>query len=563
MIVARLTLFLCWQKKGKKKFIDKKSATTFVVLSRGGSGDGPGDSGVGEKVFVPVKPPNFPRDKKWRPQITLDDRSSKEALGDESALLQGGRAGEVGAQVGNFRADDFSLGEYGFPDDGYDYSQHFAPMGGGQFFAAAHLGDVTAANRLAKGEEKKKDDGAAAPASQAAGTRAAPPPTQPDFSVVDAVGAGDRIYEHPAAAAAAQAASAKAAEDRFADAESEEAEVLRALESSDDDQPEDKDWVLNDDFLAAAQGKPAPEASGARGVRFADASFSDDDDDDSFRDDDDDDGESYTDSDEGFRGGHASSSRQGVTQFEERRGGALDDYLEHMMEREYNDEQLGEGPEELLHASSALRGTVFANDLGSVLDEYLDGRKLRSTDAYHIGEELDEEQKKKTLELAKKALEKDGDDDVVYVDQVVEDPQWDCASILSTYSNLANHPQVLKDDTLKPKAPKGKSAKPLKFADQAALDEKGKDEEQKTGNAAEGQEGEADAGGDLVVNKGQARPREETAEEKKARKAAIKEERRLARAAKKQLKGAYKAEASSQKRHVDSVPFYGKSTIPL
>lgn len=55
----------------KKKYIDKKKATTFVVLNRGADA-----TNATEKVFQPVKPPNFPRDQKWTPQMTLDDEES-------------------------------------------------------------------------------------------------------------------------------------------------------------------------------------------------------------------------------------------------------------------------------------------------------------------------------------------------------------------------------------------------------------------------------------------------------------------------------------------------------
>ena len=39
--------------------------------------------------------------------------------------------------MGPYRQDDFAFGEYGFEDDGYDYSQHFRPRGQGHFMSAS------------------------------------------------------------------------------------------------------------------------------------------------------------------------------------------------------------------------------------------------------------------------------------------------------------------------------------------------------------------------------------------------------------------------------------------
>ncbi len=65
------------------------------------------------------------------------------------------------------------------------------------------------------------------------------------------------------------------------------------------------------------------------------------------------------------------------------------------------------------------------------------------------------------------------------------------------------------------------------------------------------------------MNKGVARKKEETPEQRKARKAAVKAERKAARETKKSLKMSYKAEAASQKTHVNAVPFYSQTVIPM
>ena len=175
-------------------------------------------------------------------------------------------------------------------------------------------------------------------------------------------------------------------------------------------------------------------------------------------------------------------------------------------------------------------------------------RKLRSNDAYVYGDTMDVDQKSKTLELGKQALATE--DQVEVIEQVVEDQQWDCESILTTYSNVANHPKMIAAErSAKAKlAAENRHQETLKFADHEERDD--------------GDEGE-EAEDDQRVNKGERRARNESAEEKKARKTAVKEERRVAREAKKQLKATYKHEAGAQKQHVDNVPFYGKSKIPM
>jgi protein LTV1 len=77
--------------------------------------------------------------------------------------------------------------------------------------------------------------------------------------------------------------------------------------------------------------------------------------------------------------------------------------------------------------------------------------------------------------------------------------------------------------------------------------------------------GEKKAGPELQLpkNKGAARKKEETAEERKLRKQSVKSERKQARAAKKSLQQSYKSEAKTQQKHVNAVPFYAQTVIPM
>lgn len=243
------------------------------------------------------------------------------------------------APVGNFRKDDFALGEYGFPDDGYDYAQHFAPLGGGKWFAASAMGGVTAANRAAH-----------TPATQEP-SLVAPPPKEADFATpkVVVVKSYGRLQ-------------ARDQDEQFADADSED-EVRRLLEQSDDDEAE-AGGDLADDFIVAAMEKKGgeeeageqegegaahehkePKSKGVSDrVRFADADFEDDEDEDeSFHDSDGPHDDEDEDSEGRGRGG-GRTGKYGVVQFEERvTGGVVDKWLDHLMENDYDDEQMGEG----------------------------------------------------------------------------------------------------------------------------------------------------------------------------------------------------------------------------
>jgi hypothetical protein len=302
-----------------------------VVLNRGTDG-----SNVTDKVFQPVKPPNFPRDQHWKPQLTLDDDGSES--GEERNERNERRDDEEEddeqrdfAPVGNFRKDDFALGEYGFPDDGYDYAQHFAPLGGGKWFAASAMGGVTAANRAAN-----------VPATQEA-SLVAPPPKAPDFEAPKVVVVKNRGR-----------LLARDEDEQFADAGSDE-EVRRLLDESGDSE---EAGDLADDFVVAAMqkgtgadkddddGEPSPAQVDKKSsrVRFVDARFADDDDeeDDSFHESDMEDDED----EEEHAAQKQVQGRRGVVQFEERvTGGMVDNWLDHLMEKEYDDEQMGEGLE--------------------------------------------------------------------------------------------------------------------------------------------------------------------------------------------------------------------------
>ncbi|XP_008800299.2 protein LTV1 homolog [Phoenix dactylifera] len=140
--------------------------------------------------------------------------------------------------------------------------------------------------------------------------------------------------------------------------------------------------------------------------------------------------------------------------------------------------------------------------------------------------------------------ESQDDEEIVVAEESSEESEvWDCETIVSTYSNLDNHPgKIQAPENPKRHIPKnfpgdsvaksnvialrGKEKLPLEYLPQT----------KKTGeNLKKAVKSDAD--------KPKRRQHGESKENKKERKAAVKEERREARRAKKELKGLYRGEA--------------------
>uniref|UniRef100_A0A8C3GLZ0 Protein LTV1 homolog n=1 Tax=Cairina moschata TaxID=8855 RepID=A0A8C3GLZ0_CAIMO len=124
---------------------------------------------------------------------------------------------------------------------------------------------------------------------------------------------------------------------------------------------------------------------------------------------------------------------------------------------------------------------------------------------------------------------------------VIEKPKekWDCESILSTYSNLYNHPKLIMEPS-KPKPIKisQKTGIPLHVLPQKGLTAKQIERMQMINDS------------DLPRASTQPRSKNESKEERKARKQAIKEERKERRMEKKANKLAFKVEKTRQEKEL-------------
>ncbi|NWW94209.1 LTV1 protein, partial [Rhynochetos jubatus] len=117
--------------------------------------------------------------------------------------------------------------------------------------------------------------------------------------------------------------------------------------------------------------------------------------------------------------------------------------------------------------------------------------------------------------------------------------KWDCESILSTYSNLYNHPTLIKEPS-KPKPIKvsRKTGIPLHILPQKGL------------TAKQIERMEMINGSDLPRASTQPRSKDESKEDRKARKQAIKEERKERRMEKKANRLAFKQEKTRQEKEL-------------
>ncbi|KAG7493009.1 hypothetical protein MATL_G00020740 [Megalops atlanticus] len=122
---------------------------------------------------------------------------------------------------------------------------------------------------------------------------------------------------------------------------------------------------------------------------------------------------------------------------------------------------------------------------------------------------------------------------------VMEEPteKWDCESIISTYSNLYNRPKLIQDPPkLKPIKVSSKTGIPLGVLPRKGLTAKQTERMERINDS------------DLPRVCTQPRHKEESREERKARKQAIKEERKERRTEKKANKMAFKQEKARQEK---------------
>ncbi|EKX41347.1 hypothetical protein GUITHDRAFT_112558 [Guillardia theta CCMP2712] len=191
-----------------------------------------------------------------------------------------------------------------------------------------------------------------------------------------------------------------------------------------------------------------------------------------------------------------------------------------------------------IHGTAAPTGNISSNlNIGS------EGQILQ--EGFEEMEEEDEELREKTRALALEAGE-ESEESLEEV-EVEKKQEWDCESILSTYSNIYNRPKVIEDSKRATKILLDRKGLPVLMKG----DEKAKSHVTKEAvEAHEEEDGETDSDDEASICTSTAadlgpRRRGETAEEKKMRKEVAKQLKAQAREKKKLRNAAAKAEKSS------------------
>ncbi|KAJ7492180.1 Low temperature viability protein-domain-containing protein [Mycena latifolia] len=235
----------------------------------------------------------------------------------------------------------------------------------------------------------------------------------------------------------------------------------------------------------------------------------------------------------------------------------LDERFDQMILKEYNsDEDSEPSDEELEDEDGAPELITSREDFESMMDEFLDdyeilGRKMKPKLEGDSGAE-----KLNTLRMAmgqdervrvERAGEQDETDDILMPFDIDDrKDRWDCETILTTYSNLENHPRLIRArdaDARKKLVPKIHLDPRTGLPSVITADAKMPKPVGRVSFASDSDDSDSDDDDDDDT-------RNESKEAKKARKAAVKEERQTRRADKKATKELFGAELKTQKRAV-------------
>ncbi|KAL1712809.1 Low temperature viability protein-domain-containing protein [Schizophyllum commune] len=248
----------------------------------------------------------------------------------------------------------------------------------------------------------------------------------------------------------------------------------------------------------------------------------------------------------------------------------LDSQYDQVMAKEYGDEDDEDEDEEEDDIDEVPDLILSRPDFEDMMDEFLNDFELLGRKMQH---KLEGDTGVEKLDTFRRALgtvrevdlretpDRDPNDDELSSDSEDEkEDQWDCESILSTYSNLENHPRLIRaresatrrtkkaavphialdPKTGLPIVTPPSSAPHTKSAPHARTSKPSFDDE------SSGSDTETEATNRQTI----ARPKNETAEEKKARKAAVKAERQARRVEKKATKEQFDAEMKNAKRRL-------------
>eukprot|EP00735_Rhodelphis_limneticus_P008904 TRINITY_DN2374_c0_g1::TRINITY_DN2374_c0_g1_i1::g.20827::m.20827 TRINITY_DN2374_c0_g1::TRINITY_DN2374_c0_g1_i1::g.20827 ORF type:complete len:550 (+),score=182.49,sp/Q6NSQ7/LTV1_MOUSE/31.52/2e-31,LTV/PF04180.9/1.2e-08,LTV/PF04180.9/1.4e+04,LTV/PF04180.9/2.6e+02,LTV/PF04180.9/0.054 TRINITY_DN2374_c0_g1_i1:99-1748(+) len=534
---------------GKKKFIDKKNAVKFQLVHRSQNDPLFEDNATTQYVLKPLPPSNLrnkenpherirfqgPEFEYITPEDTLSEATRLRRAGieddyeyDDDDLLdqlvaegleEDGESGDDdnddGSGEGQFSDADendekpsgsraagkprvvtlasrpkAANSDFGFPEDGYDYLKHLKPIGAGHFIPSDDPA-LTARTAPASFFTLKAD---------------VPEVKEPEPEPFPKVGK----YVDP----------------------NIDPEILAALDSDEDDdlEPGEKDEGLWDNFvqLANQRGGDSEGESDSEG-EYTDSDGEYDDDDDA---DEDYDGTAYAHS--RISKTAESIAPEDLTVYEERF---------EKIAAEYDDELLGAMVDE---DEDEIGGEATLDQFDDLIEEFT-RQKLYDI---NVDTPPEDDVRARTREYAIQAVE----NDAIPEDDPESDPEprdkWDAETIVTTYSNIENHPALIGVTSKR----KIKLSNKDGFAvDYLPAKLKSHTIEEEPSEGPEGPEGgeyldEDGSGSDATrMTITGPRPKDESAEEKRARKKAVKEDRKGRREQKKEMKLAFKNEETKQK----------------
>ncbi|RDB28777.1 Protein LTV1 [Hypsizygus marmoreus] len=241
----------------------------------------------------------------------------------------------------------------------------------------------------------------------------------------------------------------------------------------------------------------------------------------------------------------------------------LDERFDQMILKQYNeDDEDTPSSDEDNDSDEAPELITSRDDFESMMDEFLNdyeilGRKMKLKLSGETGvEKLNTLRRAMGQDERVRLADVDDDDDdnniLMPLDLDDKKDRWDCETILTTYSNLENHPRLIRARDPKP-VPKITLDPKTGFPIVVDPSQKAKPYVKSPRARAAQNEQKNDSGSDTDTpcrRETIIRPRDEAKEEKKARKAAVKAERQTRRADKKAVKEQFGAELKVQMRAI-------------
>lgn len=565
----------------KKKFIDKKNATTYSLVYRSAEdGAEDGENQGDERVLY---------DKNAKVENVVPQESEKERYGNPLSWLKEEEGVWGGGQEGTSSLDESrrqELIELGFDDDGYDYLKHLRTLGRGHARLEAVQDDRSNEDdgreeregKIVLHEDKKKNanketesvlDGASvfvkAPVSRA---------PEEDVAVFDASGLTvlQQVADETEATELMGGVTAFSRKQREKPRRNQElVDVEKMMEEAemDGEDPEGRilgDGDLLDDFVITATGISGKDVQ------------ADDDDDQS-----DEFSNTLTDDSIDWRSQEGSSATDEGTYAEHRPGSiastywreerqdrknllsVIDEQFEHLAV-EYDEDELGYMDDK----ADEINGIADVHDFNHVLDEFVrdhpkrgEGSNANDAKKIFLQEEMElygfgNEDADVAIRMARQAIRRaeEAENDDSAEKQRNYDPdilleakreKWDCESILSLKSNLYNHPGTITEPSRQKSTAPGtirlnKHGLPADYIPKAGFTS--------VKPIDEGEEIECDCSLPQALS---SRKKGESLEEKKERKAAVKAAKRQARVAKKELKMIFKQEkVKAEKRDANA-----------